>query len=167
VLGGDHDVTLMTAEAVAMARRRQGRLAEARPLLVEAFDARRRLHGMRHPYTIEDAMKLGLVLLDLREYAQAEATVRPVASDEGPSAEPWLVYEAKSVLGGALAGLGRTEEAERELLKAHDGLIALGTRIPAQEKPMIRETVDRLVTLYRAIGNEARAAFWAARQSPR
>ena len=113
VLGGDHDVTLMAAEAVAMVRRRQGRLAEARPLLVEALDTRRRLLGARHPYTIEDAMKLGLVLLEQHEYAQAEAMVRPVASDEAPSGQPWLVYEAQSVLGGALAGLGRPEEAEQ------------------------------------------------------
>jgi hypothetical protein len=32
---------------------------------------------------------------------------------------------------------------------------------------MISATIDRLVALYRALGNEERAAFWASRQSPR
>jgi hypothetical protein len=88
--------------------------------------------------------------------------VRPVTSLEGPSAEPWLEFEARSVLGGALAGLGNLKDAEPLLLGAHDGLVALGTRIPAQEKPMIGQTIDRLVALYRALGNEERAAFWAS-----
>jgi hypothetical protein len=30
---------------------------------------------------------------------------------------------------------------------------------------MIGQTIDRLVALYHALGNEERAAFWASRQS--
>ena len=87
------------------------------------------------------------------------------ASTDAPAAQPWLQYEARSVYGGALTGLGRLEEAERQLLSAHEGLVALGTKIPASEKPMIGHTIDRLVALYRATGNEERIAFWASRQS--
>jgi hypothetical protein len=102
------------------------------------------------------------VTLEQHDYAQAETIVKPAASAGGPAAEPWLEYEAMSVLGGAMTGLGRLKDAEAQLLKAHDGLVGLGTRIPAQEKPMIGQTIDRLVALYHALGNEERAAFWAS-----
>jgi non-specific serine/threonine protein kinase/serine/threonine-protein kinase len=167
VLGPNHDVTLMAAESTALVRRRQGRLADARTMLAEALASRQRLLGPRHPYTIEDVVNLGLVMLEQHDYAEAEAMVRPVASASGPAAEPWLEYEALSVLGGALTGLGRLTDAEAPLLKAHDGLVALGPRIPAQDKPMLSQTIDRLVALYRALGNDERAAFWASRQSIR
>jgi Flp pilus assembly protein TadD len=157
----------MIVEGVAMLRRRQGRLADAQQLLVEALDARRRLLGARHPYILEDVMKLGLVLVEQHQYAQAEATVRPILTGEVPRDEPWLLPEARSVLGGALAGLGRSQEAERELLNAYEALVALGTRIPAPERQAIGQTVDRLVAVYHALGNEERAAFWASRPLPR
>ena len=70
------------------------------------------------------------------------------------------------VLGGAYAAEGHHEEAERELLDAHAGLVALGDRIPAQERPTIGQTVERLVVLYRTLGNAERAAFWASQQPP-
>jgi hypothetical protein len=110
-------------------------------------------------------VKLGIVLLEQHEYAQAEATVGPIVSGEKLATQPWFHYEAMSVLGGALAGLGRLKDAEPRLLGAYDGLVSLGARIPAPEKPMIGRTIDHLVALYRALGNEERAAFWASRQS--
>jgi len=161
-LSREHDVTLEVLESLAMARRRQGRLADARPLMTEALEARRRLLGPSHPYTIEDVMKLALIVLEQQDYAGAEAIVRPIASLDVP-AEPWLLYEARSVLGGSLAAQRRFEEAERELLSAYDGLVALGGRIPSPEKPAIAQTVERLVALYRARGNDDRAAFWSTR----
>ena len=111
-------------------------------------------------------MKLGLIVFEQHEYAQAEAIAKPLVSLAAPPGAPWLLSEARSVLGGALAAQGRFDEAERELIEAHDGLVALGARIPAQEKPMIAQTVDRLVALYRARGNDERASFWASRQPP-
>jgi tetratricopeptide (TPR) repeat protein/predicted Ser/Thr protein kinase len=166
MLGADHDVTLMVAEGLAMVRRRQNRLEDARALLADSLERRQRLLGAGHAYIVEDRVKLGLVQLELRDYAAADATVRSIASGQAPSGAPWLGPEAKSVLGGALAGLGRLEEAERQLVDAYEGLAALGTRMPAQDGPLIGQTVDRLVALYRLLGNSERAAYWAIRQSP-
>lgn len=163
-LGPDHDVTLMAAEYLALARRRQGHLDDARTLLASSFEARRRLLGPRHRYTVEDAVDLALVLLEQHDNALAESTARPIVAAGVQPSSPWFFYQAKSVLGAALAEQKRFDDAERELLEAHEGLTGLGGRIPAQQRPAIGQTVERLVALYHAWGKEDRAAVWTARQ---
>jgi non-specific serine/threonine protein kinase/serine/threonine-protein kinase len=162
-LGADHDVTLIATEYLALARRRQGRLDDARALLTASLDARRRLLGPLHRYTIEDAVDLALVLLEQHEDALAESTTRPIVAAGLQPSSPWFFHAAKSVLGAALAGQKRFDEAERELLQAHEGLTGLGERMPAQERVVIGQTIERLVALYHAWGKEDRAALWASR----
>jgi non-specific serine/threonine protein kinase/serine/threonine-protein kinase len=162
-LGADHEVTLMAAEYLALARRRQGRLDDARTLLAESLEKRRRLLGPLHRYTVEDAVDLAMILLEQHDDALAESTARPIVAAGAQPGGPWFFYQAKSVLGGALAEQKRFEEAERELLQAHEGLIGLGERIPVQERVVIGQTVERLVALYRAWGKPDEAAIWAGR----
>jgi non-specific serine/threonine protein kinase/serine/threonine-protein kinase len=162
-LGRDNDVTVMAVERLAEARRRQGNLAEARTLLTEALQIRQRVLGSIHPATIEDTVKIGGVLYQEHQYTAVEAMLKPVVAADGP-VMPWILFEAKSVLGAAIAAQGRFAEAESHLLEAYDGLVEVGPKIPADNRPTIADTADRLVTLYQAWGKEERAAFWAKRR---
>jgi hypothetical protein len=66
-------------------------------------------------------------------------------------------------LGGSLTAQRRFDEAESQLLSAYDGLVSVGSRIPAPEKPVIAHTIERLAALYHAWGKDDRAALWDSR----
>jgi hypothetical protein len=163
MLTRDNDVTLGTIERLAEAYRRQGRLADAQTLLVQALESRRRVLGPLHPDTIEDVVKLGQVFLDQRQDERAEETLRQAVSADNKLIKPWILYEAKSALGAVLTAQRRFGEAEAQALAAYEGLVGLGETIPAESKHTITQTVDRLDELYRAWGNQERAAAWASR----
>ena len=73
----------------------------------------------------------------------------------------WTRFEAQSLLGEALAGLGKRAEAEALLLPAYDGLRASAAVSPWKK----RAARERIVRLYEAWGRPEAAAAWRAKET--
>ena len=68
--------------------------------------------------------------------------------DELKEPNNWWRYHTKSLLGAALAGTKRYDEAERLLLEARKGLEDRQSEIPVTRKKCLADAGARLVTLY-------------------
>ena len=64
------------------------------------------------------------------------------------------------MLGGALLGQKKYQDAEPLLLAGHEGMNKHEAKIPPQGKVRLIEALERLVRLYEAMGNQAEAAKW-------
>jgi hypothetical protein len=62
------------------------------------------------------------------------------------------------MLGGALSGLRRYDEAEPLLLSGYDGMNRRATQIPPAAGDRVSEALERLVQLYEALGKKDEAA---------
>ena len=73
----------------------------------------------------------------------------------------WLVAETMSLLGEALAGQKRFEDAEPLLIDGYAG-IRLSPEVPQKRK---RDAVQRIIKVYEAQGLHERAGEWRDRLS--
>lgn len=64
------------------------------------------------------------------------------------------------MLGGALAGQRRYDEAERLILDGYEGMQKQASSIPAYNRDSLTEAGQRIVDLYTAWGKPAQAAEW-------
>ncbi len=83
----------------------------------------------------------------------------------------WVTYKAQSLLGDTLVAMRKFDEAERILLKSHDGLLATAsTQDPVHRNRFLSSSFERLVRLYEAkhlkdpqAGHDKLAAEWRER----
>ena len=116
---------------------------------------------------------LGSGLIHQRRFAESEAPLREsLEIREQSQPETWTTAETRSLLGEAIAELGRFDEAEPLLLDGERGLAERAEAIPAESRDLVeREALTRLVALYEAWGKPDQAAEWrlklpAAEPSP-
>jgi serine/threonine protein kinase len=103
-------------------------------------------------------------LLQFQDFADAEPLARECLQiRESRLAETWLHDNAQSLLGGALLGLARYDEAEPLLLRAIEGLDQHKKEIPIGGRRHIQATISRLVNLYRSTDRPEEMARWNAR----
>ena len=82
-------------------------------------------------------------------------------ASESSGENHWRTAEARSLLGAALAGLQRHQEAEAYLL---DGYTELDASLPAGRRTTkLPPAVERLVLLYDAWSKPMQAAEWRAK----
>ena len=96
-------------------------------------------------------------------YAECEPLVRESLETGARvlGADHWRVAESRSLLGEALAGLERYEEAEADLLESYAALdVALP---PARRARRLPAAAERLVKLYEAWGKPEMADEWRAK----
>ena len=74
--------------------------------------------------------------------------------------ESWKTYDVLSMLGVALLGQGRLQDAEPLLLEAYQGFEQIEASIPAVGQIRFTEALERLVALYQASGNAEAAERW-------
>jgi hypothetical protein len=74
--------------------------------------------------------------------------------------DDWRVPNTRSLLGAALLGQNKLAEAEPLLLDGYKEIQEREAAIPPQGKMRIPETLERLVRLYEAKGNQTEAAAW-------
>jgi serine/threonine protein kinase len=129
---------------------------------------------------------LGMLLVQQGRYAEAEPVLREVVEIREKALKPdspgyWLLANARSMLGGALAGQGaaliesdtpaaiaKFTEAEPLLVEAGGWLTQNADRIPQQFRAArVREALERIVTLYESwdtvapdSGKAEQAAEW-------
>jgi hypothetical protein len=114
----------------------------------------------------------GTNLLRLKAWADAEPLLREcLAIREREQPDAWTTFNTQSLLGGALLGQARYADAEPLLLRGYEGMRQLQSTIPPQGQVRLTEALERLVQLYQATGEKAKAADWqtkldTARQAP-
>ena len=74
--------------------------------------------------------------------------------------DDWSLFNTKSMLGGALAGQKKFQEAEPLLLEGYSGMKEREAKIPPAAKTRLAESLERLVQLYDAWGKPDQAAEW-------
>jgi hypothetical protein len=77
----------------------------------------------------------------------------------------WRSSHARSLLGGSLMGQNRFSEAESLLVAGYEGMKKSEATITPDDKPCLKEALQRLVTLYQTTGQSERAAEWKNRLS--
>jgi pentatricopeptide repeat protein len=102
-----------------------------------------------------------LSLLGVQAWEKAEGALREcLAIREREAPESWITFNTKSMLGEALLGRGKVEEAELLLLEGYRGMKQREQEIPPGGEMRIREAVERLVALYEALEKPEAAAQW-------
>ncbi len=160
-LGTEHPDTLRAMHNLAGAYRAAGRLSDAIPLYEQALKLRTIGLGAEHPDTLSTLDNLAQTHLLDQEYAIAERYFREgLIIREQKSPENWSLFDTKSLLGAALTGQKKFQEAEPLLLAGYEGLNDREAKIPAASKPRFAEARQRLVQLYEAWDKPEQAAAW-------
>ena len=105
--------------------------------------------------------KNGLRLLRVEAWEEAERSLREsVGIFQKQTLDSQSMFSAQSMLGEALAGQNRFEEAKPFLIKGYEGLISLPeTNLKSVSAELI-PALDRLVGFYDALGESEQAAEW-------
>jgi len=160
-LGSEHPNTLESMGNLAAAYLDGEQPEKALPLL-ERFIVGHR--GRATPNDTTFASKLASVsmaLLQHRQYAAAETYLREclmIADKQSP--DHWMLFNTKSLLGGALAGQKKFQEAEPLLVEGYSGMKAREANIPPAAKTRLPEAIRRLVDLYTAWDRPEEVAKW-------
>ena len=110
----------------------------------------------------------GLYLLREKKGADAEPMLRDclaVRAKKEPDA--WTTFNARSLLGESLLIQKKYAEAEPLLVQGYEGMKQREAKMPAQSRQFLTEAVERLVQLYEATGQNAKAAEWRKKREER
>jgi tetratricopeptide (TPR) repeat protein len=159
-LGPEHPTTLTTTHSLADAYLAANRFDKALPLMRTFVDGGRRL--------AKDEVSFGTLLatvsLDLLKYQQSAAAEQylreclDIRHQKLP--DDWSLFNTKSMLGGALAGQKKFDDAEPLLIDGYEGMKARQDKIPAAAKVRLKEALQRLVDLYTSWEKPDEAAKW-------
>jgi tetratricopeptide (TPR) repeat protein len=108
----------------------------------------------------------GSNLVQLGVWAEAEAVLREaVGIRTKTEPDAWTLFNARSLLGEALAGQKKYTDAEPLLIQGFEGLKSRASQIPeAFRTARLTEAANRLVRLYEAQGKKEEAAKWRKEQ---
>jgi eukaryotic-like serine/threonine-protein kinase len=150
----------ITMNNLANLLQEKGDLAEAEKLYQQALALRRKLLGETHAETATSIANLGGVYFVRGEYTEALRLYRQALDIHRQALPPdhWIINRTRSYLGGCLLKLQRYREAEEQLLLAHDGL----KTARGEQHALTRKAVSRLIELYEASGQPAKAAPYRA-----
>ena len=144
-------------------RAQQGRLSEA------AADIRRaheldpdNPHTLRMMENVAGALAVDVMeSLHAGEFAKAEPGAREcLRLREKVIPDSWLMFNAKSQLGGSLLGQQKYEEAERLLPAGFEGMSQREDQIPLAARSRLKEALQRLVQLYEETDRPEIATGW-------
>ena len=164
VLGEEHPQTLTLMANLARTYVLQAKYSEAEPLYAKVLEVRRRLLGPLHPETTDLLTSFGGLLLREHRYVDAERLLREALNTlEKTHPGDWQRYNVESLLGAALSGEQRYDEAEPLLLSGYAGLSQRKETIPPIEKSPEATAGEWIVQLYRAWGREEKASEWQSK----
>jgi hypothetical protein len=160
--GPDHPCTLTTLNNLAAAYRDAKRFDRAAALARTVLERERRRQPLHEQRLATALAELGLTLLQGGRPGEGELPLREcLALREQKQPGHWLMFNTRSLLGGALMGQKKYREAEPLLLEGYRGLKAREKTIPPIGKVRLTEVLERLALLYQATGPEDKAAQWA------
>jgi tetratricopeptide (TPR) repeat protein/tRNA A-37 threonylcarbamoyl transferase component Bud32 len=160
-LGEHNPDTLISMNDFAALLERRGDLVRARDLFAKVLEARRQVLGPEHPVTASTLVSLGRVLSKQQQYTEAEPPLREALRVlEKKTPEAWTRFNGENMLGAALAGQGKYQEAEPMLLSGYEGLVARESSIPFPLLINIEQAGQRIVQLYRDWGKAEQVTAW-------
>ena len=163
-LGAKHPDTLMLMGNLARAYFADQQPEKALPLTVRFLAAQRERAAPDDPAFASRLAAVSVDLLLYRQYPAAETYLREcLAIREKNLADDWVVYNTKSLLGGALAGQKKFQEAEPLLVEGYSGMKEREAKIPPTGKTRLNESVQRLMDFYTAWDKPDEAAKWRAK----
>jgi hypothetical protein len=104
--------------------------------------------------------RIGRLMVDHEEYANAEPVWREWLQLRERFAEHWSLYEGQSYLGASLLGQQRYDEAEPLLITGYEGLIRHRQAIDSFNQQAPHRAAQRLINLYEQWGKPAQAQLW-------
>jgi eukaryotic-like serine/threonine-protein kinase len=170
-LGDKHPVSAAMLNSLSHVLRDERRYDEAAAALRDALDIARSSMGGDNQLIGIYALNLAAIEIERRQPAVAEPLVREGLRirSRAPQLVPsrrrtlpdddWSIAATKSLLGAALVGIGRFDEAETTLLEARRELEAA----PQSPHRDLKATIMRLTELYDAWGRPREAATYRAR----
>jgi serine/threonine-protein kinase len=155
------DDPLGVSAALAWIYEEAGQFAKAEPVYREALERLRH----RHEEASSDWANLRVFhaysLVKQQRYAEAETLLRECLKfREHYEPDDWTTFNTKSVLGGSLLGQKKYVEAEPLLAAGYEGMKQREGKIPPSYTYYLTAAVERLVLLYDAWGQPAKAAAW-------
>jgi eukaryotic-like serine/threonine-protein kinase len=155
-LGPDHPDTLQSRINLAESHESLSRWADAEPLRREVVARRRKTGPPGSPILASDLSGLGRALLHLEKWSEAESVLRECLTIRA-KAQPadWSRFDAMSLLGGALVGQGRYDEAGPLLAQGYEGMDKRAAKIPPRFRAArLKGALGRLVRLCEATGKK-------------
>ncbi len=156
--GPDHPDTLTSMNNLAGAYLASKEPTKAAPLFEEYLGVKRKQLGKSDPRFASLLANVALDLFKYQQYSSAEPMLREcleIRTKTQP--DVWSTFNTKSMLGGALLGQKKYQEAEPLLKEGYEGMKTREKSIPAASKVYLTEAVARLVQFYDATGNKTEA----------
>jgi len=138
-----------------------GRSAEAAKLARELIVNARKASPKDSRQLASDLAPIGIGLLQIKAHAEAEPLLRECqAIQEKVQPEAWETALTRSILGGALMGQEKYDEAGPLLIAGYEGMKLREATIPPIRKSSLTDALERLVEFYQATGKPDEAAKW-------
>jgi hypothetical protein len=159
-LGIEHPLTGQVLSNLSGCLETAGKFGDAEPHLREYLDIQKKVTKANDTPTVTSGMAmLGTNLLKQEKWAEAEKVLSE-ALEIRRKKEPqlWTTNNTESLLGAAFLGQKKYKEAEPLLLAGYKGLSQKRYFIPlAVQAQRVNESVERLIKLYEATEQPARA----------
>lgn len=149
-------------EAYAKARK----LTEARKLTKELIENERKVKASNSRNLTVLLATLSISLLEANEFVEAETLLRECLSLRlRDQPEDWRTFSTQSLLGDALLGQGKYEDAEKLLRDGYEGMVARRKTMSSRGQIRISEALDRLVKFYSETGNLNEKERWISERA--
>lgn len=160
ILGREHPKTIRVLEDLAITCEAAKRPEKAIPLNLELLALKRKQLNDEYEFANLQAT-VAFNFLNFGAYVEAEPILRQcLATRTRLHPDEWRTFNAQSMLGGALVGLKRLEEAEPLLLSGYQGMKDRQQQMPPVGNVRLPQAAERLAQLYEAMGNTDKAAHW-------
>jgi eukaryotic-like serine/threonine-protein kinase len=160
-LGPEHRDTLYTLNSLVRGYRAAGQKDKAFALLDGFLAEERQRLRPDDPRRAAVLQMVGYGLLRHGEFAAAEKVLREncqVCEQTRPN--DWGTFDAQALLGRSLLGQQKYAEAEPLLVQGYEGMKRRAAQIPKQGRFRVTETLQWLVQLSDATGQQEAAARW-------
>lgn len=137
--------------------RQRDKLGESEQLLVEMVKWARAGTNISRLGTALSVLTQTLLLQGRFAEAEGPAKESQKLLDQSMP-DTWQSFAARSMVGASLLGQKRFADAEPLLRAGFDGLTRVQATLPGSERSCMRESLERLLSLYRETGNVAGAS---------
>jgi tetratricopeptide (TPR) repeat protein/tRNA A-37 threonylcarbamoyl transferase component Bud32 len=166
-LGLDHSDTLQSRNNLLNTYLMGRRFANAESLAREVLKRSKGRGKPGDPRIAGDLATLGLCLVSQGKWAEAEPVLREsLAIRDKTTPDAWSTFDAQSMLGETLAGLGRHAEAEPLIVGGYEGLSRRKGAIQPASRSRLVEAGPRVVRLYEAWGKPGMVKAWREKLNP-